>query len=127
MPRNKNTEPGLRLKTIREKIGLRFREVEHAGNLIAQRHGEQDVVVGLSRLADIGNTGVTPNPPRLYTLCASYRLDFQEVLNCYDVPLDGIWRDAAHLKPGGLHPLQMRDPANRSVSFPIALDPGTDF
>jgi len=124
---NKKIEPGLRLKTIREKLGLRFREVEHASNLIAQRHGRQDFVMGLSRLADIENKGVVPNIHRLYTLCALYRLDLQEVLGWYDVPLDDIWRDAAHLKPPKSHPLQMREPGDRAVSLPIALEPGADF
>ncbi len=124
---NKKIEPGLRLKTIREKLGLRFREVEHASNLIAQRHGRQDFVIGLSRLADIENKGVVPNIHRIYTLCALYRLDFQEVLSWYEVPLDDIWRDAAHLKPPKSHPLQIREPGSRAVSLPIALEPGADF
>ena len=127
MPGAKNVEPGLRLKTIRERLGLRFREVEHASNLIAQRHGRQDFAIGLSRLADIENKGVVPNIHRLYTLCALYRLDFQEVLSWYQVPLDDIWRDAAHLRPPRSHPLQMREPGSRAVSLPIALEPGADF
>ena len=53
-------DAGLKLKKTRESLGLRYRQVEQASNLIAQRHRNLDYVVGLSRLADIENKGVVP-------------------------------------------------------------------
>ncbi len=120
-------EPGLKLKAVRERLGLRFREVEAASNLIAQRHKNPDFAIGLSRLADMENKGVLPNIHRLYSLCAIYRLDFSEVLGWYGIDLDDIWRDAAHLQPERTHLLNFRPPAGGSVSLPLMLDPGVDF
>ena len=83
-------EPGLKLKAVREKLGLRFREVEKASNLIAQRHKSADFAIGLSRLADMENKGVVPNLHRLYSLCAIYRLDMNEVLGWYGIDVEDI-------------------------------------
>lgn len=120
-------EAGLRLKNVREKLGLRFREVEQASHVIAKRRGNSDFIIGLSRLADIENRGVVPNIHRLYCLCAIYRLDIDEVLAWYGIRTEEIWRDAAHVKPAKTHLIQAREPTRGSVSLPIHLDPGVDF
>ncbi len=120
-------EPGLKLKAIRERLGLRYREVEAASNQIAQRHKNPDFAIGLSRLADMENKGVLPNIHRLYTLCAIYRLDFNEVLGWYGIDLNDIWRDASHLRPERTHLANFRPPAGGAVSLPLMLDPGVDF
>ena len=92
-------DPGLKLKKVREKLGLRYRQVEQASNLIAQRHRNLDYVIGLSRLADIENKGVVPSLHRFYNLCAIYRLDFSEVLEWYGVTLAGMWQDSQTVAP----------------------------
>jgi transcriptional regulator with XRE-family HTH domain len=120
-------EPGLKLKAVREKLGLRFREVEKASNLIAQRHRSPDFAIGLSRLADIENKAVVPNIHRLYSLCAIYRLDMKEVLGWFGIELDQIWRDAAHLAPSQTHLMGIEPSDKGSVSLPLMLDPGVDF
>jgi len=78
-------DAGIKLKGIREKLGLRYRQVEQASTLIAQHHRNQDYVVGLSRLADIENKGVLPSLHRLYSLCAIYRLKVADVLEWYGI------------------------------------------
>ncbi len=120
-------EPGLKLKAVREKLGLRFREVEKASNLIAERHKRADFAIGLSRLADMENKGVVPNLHRIYSLCAIYRLDLSEVLGWYGIDVDQIWMDAAHLSPTNSHLLGIEPSAKGSVSLPLMLDPGLDF
>lgn len=120
-------EPGLKLKAVREKLGLRFREVEKASNVIAQRHKSADFAIGLSRLADMENKGVVPNLHRLYSLCAIYRLDMNEVLGWYGIDVEDIWRDAAHLAPSNTHLLGIEASDKGSVSLPLMLDPGVDF
>ena len=106
-------DPGLKLKNIREKLGLRFRDVERASNTIAARRRSSDFAIGLSRLADIENKGVAPNLHRLYSLCAIYRLDLVEVLEWYGVPVGELWVDAAQIEPPKTHPLQMQPPTVR--------------
>lgn len=120
-------DPGLRLKNHREKLGLRYREVQQASEAIAQRRRSAEFVVGLSRLADIENKGVTPSVARLYSLCAIYRLDFHEVLSWYGVPLDEIWSDAVLAEPPNSHPLSLRESSMAAVNLPLHLDPGVDL
>ena len=80
-------EPGQKLKRVRERLNLRFREVEEASTRIAQRRSNDEFIVALSRLADIENKGTIPSIYRLYSLCAIYRLDFPEVLSWYGISL----------------------------------------
>jgi transcriptional regulator with XRE-family HTH domain len=120
-------DPGLRLKNIRESLGLRYRDVEHASNVIAKRRKSSDFAVGLSRLADIENRGVIPSVQRLYSLCAIYRIDFEEALEWYGVPLGQIWADATTVHPPNTHPISLHEPAHGAVRLPIQIDPGIDF
>src|SRR5215467_14316229 len=68
--------PGGKLKRVRERLKLTYRDVEEASQQIARRRGNDEFVIALSRLADIENKGTVPTIYRLYTLCAIYRLDF---------------------------------------------------
>lgn len=120
-------DAGLKLKKIRENLGLRYRQVEQASNLIAQRHRNGDFVVGLSRLADIENKGVVPGLHRLYSLCAIYRLDLEEVLEWYGVKVGDLLQDAAYIQPGRTHAIRTRDIGRGSIALPLKLDPGVDF
>ena len=120
-------DPGLKLKKVREKLGLRYRQVEQASNLIAQRHRNLDYVIGLSRLADIENKGVVPSLHRFYSLCAIYRLDLTEVLEWYGICLSNIWEDSQTLAPPATHLVATHDDARGSVSMPLKLEPGLDF
>jgi len=119
-------EPGLRLKNARERLGLRYREVQAAAEQIADRHGNNDFLIGLSRLADIENKGVVPNLHRLYSLCAIYRLDPTEVMSWYGVPLEDAWQDGANVEPAQTHLLSSPGQRSGSALLPLHLDPGID-
>jgi transcriptional regulator with XRE-family HTH domain len=86
--------PGARLKRQRERLKLTYRDVEAASQKIAARRASDEYAVALSRLADIENKGTPPSFYRLYTLCAIYRLDIEEVLGWYGVPLGELPGDA---------------------------------
>src|SRR6266581_6833518 len=83
-------EAGQKLKRTRERLNLRYRDVEEASNQIAARHNNDEFVIALSRLSDIENKGTVPTIYRLYSLCAIYRLDFDEVMNWYGVPKEQV-------------------------------------
>ncbi len=119
--------PGLRLKRAREKLGLRYRQVEQASNLIAKKHRNLDYVIGLSRLADIENKGVVPGLHRFYSLCAIYRLDLTEVLQWYGIDVSKIFEDSQTVEPSNTHLIRTRDGPHGSVQLPIRLEPGVDF
>ena len=84
-------EAGQRLRRARERLNLKFRDVEQASHLIAERHGNPSSAVLISRLSDIENQGTLPSLYRLYSLCCIYRLDLNEVLGWYGVPGSRSW------------------------------------
>lgn len=119
-------EAGQKLKRVRERLNLRFRQVEEASTEIAQQRGNDEFVVALSRLADIENKGTIPSIYRLYSLCAIYRLDLSEVLGWYGISLDLIPADAQVIEHERTHLVGFR-PEEGNVQVPIALDPGLDL
>src|ERR1700712_4105284 len=96
-------EPGQRLKQSRERLNLRYRDVEEASNKIARRRKNDEFVIALSRLSDIENKGTVPSIFRLYSLCTIYRLDIPEVLEWYGVSFSKQATDAAAIVIGTTH------------------------
>ena len=86
--------PGEKLKQVRERLKLTYREVVEASQVIARRRSSEEFVIALSRLADIENKGTVPTIYRSYSLCAIYRLELREVLGWYGVPVDELPSDA---------------------------------
>jgi transcriptional regulator with XRE-family HTH domain len=80
--------PGEKLKRVRERLKLTYRDVERASQQLAHRRANDEFAIALSRLADIENKGTVPTIFRLYTLCAIYQLSVQEVLGWYGVQTD---------------------------------------
>ena len=119
-------EAGQKLKRVRERLRLRFRDVEDASARIAARRGNDEFIVALSRLADLENKGTMPSIYRLYSLCAIYRLDLSEVLSWYGVALSAMPADADVIQHERTHMLGFR-PQEGEVQVPIALDPGLDL
>ena len=119
-------DAGQKLKRVRERLGLKFRDVEEASARIAARHGNDEFTVALSRLADIENKGTIPSFYRLYSLCAIYRLDIEEILSWYQVNLSELPADAAATPLARTHLVEFR-PVDGEVQAPLALDPGLDL
>src|SRR5690606_30451567 len=95
-PREDNNmeEAGQKLKRERERLNLRYRDVEEASLRIAERHKNDEFIIALSRLADIENKGTVPTLYRLYSLCVIYRLDVTEVLEWYGIDLGALPADS---------------------------------
>lgn len=111
---------GERLKRVREKLNMTFRDVEKASQEVASRRGSEEFSIALSRLADIENKGTLPTIYRLYTLCVIYRLDFDEVLAWYGVPRDQLAGDAAHVSLDATHEVRLGHDAEFTI--PQSLD-----
>ncbi len=125
-------DAGQKLKRARERLGLRYRDVEEYSQQIADRRKNSEYSIAISRLSDIENRGVVPTVFKLYSLCAIYRLDFSEALGWYGVPLGELPGDAFSVGPERSHivgfaagesPLGMPG----SVQVPLSLDPGLDL
>ena len=97
--------PGEKLKQIRERLKLTYRDVAKASQQLAQRRGNHEFAIALSRLADIENKRVVPTIYRIYSLSTIYRLDFQEVLRWYGVPVEMMAADALHVGLKSTHTL----------------------
>jgi len=118
---------GQKLKHVRERLGLRYRDVEKASLRIAGRHGNAEFSIALSRLADIENRGTIPSLYRVYSLCAIYRLEPAEVLRWYGVDPADIAADAALIELDVTHLVQFGAPeAESAILAPAAMDPGFD-
>ena len=118
--------PGQKLKRIRERLNLRFRDVEEASIKIAARRNDDEFIIALSRLADIENKATVPSIYKLYSLCAIYRLELSDVLSWYGITLSALPGDAALLEHERTHLIGFR-PEEGEVQVPLALDPGIDL
>jgi transcriptional regulator with XRE-family HTH domain len=112
--------PGEKLKHVRERLNLTYRDVEQASRQIAERRGRDEFVIALSRLADIENQGTAPTIHRIYTLCAIYRLDYEEVLRWYGVPLELLGSEAMQIVHRSTHAFQFTE--IRQVTVPQPAD-----
>jgi transcriptional regulator with XRE-family HTH domain len=111
-------EPGQQLRRLRERLHLRYRDVEEASQRIASRHGNDEFLIGLSRLADIENKGTIPSIYRLYSLCAIYGMDFATALEWYGVELAKLASDAAGLPLEETRPVEFQDTQPIAVEAP---------
>lgn len=120
-------EAGQKLKRARERLNLRYRDVEEASQRIAAKHQNSEYSIALSRLADIENRGTLPTIYRLYSLCAIYRLDPSEVLEWYGVKLGNLPGDSASIEIGRTHLVGFRTDGDGEIQVPLSLDPGVDL
>lgn len=125
-------EAGHRLKRTRERLGLRYRDVEEFSQQIADRRKNNEFVIAISRLADIENRGVVPSMFKLYSLCAIYRLDLAEVLRWYGVDAGLLASDSLSSEPDRTHLIGFgKSPLGPAplgeVQVPLSLDPGVDL
>lgn len=120
-------EAGLKLKRVRERLNLRYRDVEEASLRIAERHQNDEFILGLSRLADIENKGTVPTLYRFYSLCAIYRLDVYETMKWYGIDMSRLPGDAASIAIDRTHTIGFSSNGHGSVTLPLSLDPGLDM
>ena len=115
-------DAGRKLKQVRERLSLRYRDVVDASRRIADRQKNPEFALALSRLADIENQGTVPSIYRIYTLCAIYRLPVLEVLRWYGVDLADLAGDSATIELGATHLVGLDVEPEASVAFPNGLE-----
>ncbi len=120
-------DAGQKLKKARERLGLRYRDVEEASARIATRHKNDEFTVALSRLADIENKGTIPSMYRIYALCAIYRLEFTEVLGWYGIDVGSIGIDARSVTVAKTHLIKFDAGEGGDLQAPTALEPNIDL
>ena len=120
-------DAGWHLRTRRERLRLKYRDVEEASQRIAIERGSPEFIIGLSRLADIENKGTVPSIYRLYSLCAIYGLDLATVLHWYGVSLGEMANDAAKLPIQQTRPADFKSTARNDIEVPLDLGSDIDF
>jgi transcriptional regulator with XRE-family HTH domain len=118
---------GQRLRRARERLNLKFRDVELASQQIAERHGNPEFTVLISRLSDIESHGTLPSIYRLYSLCCIYRLDLNEVLGWYGIGTEQMASDAGLIPIEKTHSIGFTTDGGAEVTIPISLNPGIDL
>jgi len=113
---------GQRLRRARERLSLKFRDVELASQQIAERHGNQEFAVLISRLSDIESHGTLPSIYRLYSLCCIYRLDLNEVLGWYGIGMESMAADAGMVRIEKTHGIGFSADGGAEVTLPISLN-----
>jgi hypothetical protein len=120
-------DAGQKLRRIRERLNLRVRDVEQASLKIADKYHNDEFAVLINRVSEIENRGLVPTVFKLYSLCAIYRLDFQEVLEWYGISLGALPADASLVDVPQTHAISFRGNNSGAVLLPLALDPGFDM
>jgi transcriptional regulator with XRE-family HTH domain len=80
--------PGLRLRQVRERLGLTYRDVERSSFELAAHRGRTEFILHISRLADIENRGEVPGLHKLHTLAVVYHLNPLDIVGWYGVPFN---------------------------------------
>jgi transcriptional regulator with XRE-family HTH domain len=119
-------EAGQKLKKIRERLQLTYRDVVEASTRLAERHGSHEFTITLGRLSDIENKGTVPTIFKMYSFAAIYRLDLTELLRWYGVDLSILPADAAKVELERTHLMEFAE-IQGDVQLPLALDPGIDL
>ncbi len=117
--------PGEKLKQVRERLKLTYRDVVEASQVIARRRASDEFAIALSRLADIENKGTVPTIYRFYSLCTIYRLELREMLEWYGVPLGELPSDALTIGLDETHAIGFA--ADGSATVSQDLDPEIDL
>jgi transcriptional regulator with XRE-family HTH domain len=116
-------QPGLRLRQARERLGLTYRDVERSSYELAARRGRPELIVHISRLADIENRGVIPGLHKVYTLAVVYHLNPLEIFRWYEVPIEDCFPDGGSFHAPHTHlaapPVALKTP----LRFDPAFDP----
>ena len=116
--------PGQYLKRVRERLRLGVREVQEASEIIAREKGSSRYYIAASRLAQIENERSLPGIFKLFSLCAIYSLDFEDLLCRFGVKVNDaraygerFWADRTRPVSAEVHGYEEK------VTLPLRLDP----
>ena len=91
--------PGIKLKQIRERLGLTLREVEAHSRRLAEKKENPDYIVSRGWLNNVENGTYTPGFFKLYALGAIYHVHWSSVFSLFGCNLSDFGRDQAMFAP----------------------------
>ncbi len=114
--------PGLRLRQVRERLGLTYRDVETASYELATVRGSPNFIMHISRLADIEHRNVVPGLHKFYPLAALYHLNPLELFRWFETPIEECFGDGINFQVPRTH---VAAPPS-GLRLPLRFDPGFD-
>jgi hypothetical protein len=117
---------GAMLRALREGLGLTIRDVETATARLAQKYGNPEFCLQLSRISDIETKGVIPSIYRIYSLAIVYRRDIRELMTWYGIHLENISADTMLVDAPQSHRVEGLT-AGAAVRMPVKIDPSFDL
>jgi transcriptional regulator with XRE-family HTH domain len=114
---------GAMLRALREGMGLTIRDVENATTRLADKYGNPEFCLQLSRISDIETKGVVPSIFRLYALAVVYRRDVRELMGWYGIDTDHYAADTALVEAPKSHRAEGLTNVD-TARVPVKMDPG---
>jgi len=90
---------GIRLKRLRERLGMTLREVEAHSRRLAEQKQNQDFFISRGWLNNIENGTYTPSIFKLYALGAIYHAHWSSIFSLFGCNLSDFGRDQALFAP----------------------------
>jgi transcriptional regulator with XRE-family HTH domain len=90
---------GIRLKRIRERLGLSLRQVEERSRQLAEKKQNHDYFISRGWLNNIENGTYTPSACKQYTLGAIYNVHWSSIFSAFGCDIDDFSRDQAMFAP----------------------------
>jgi transcriptional regulator with XRE-family HTH domain len=90
---------GIRLKQLRERLGLTLRKVETLSRQLAKEKQNQDFFISRGWLNNVENGSYTPGIFKLYSLGAIYRTHWSNIFGFFGLHLSDFGRDQAMFAP----------------------------
>jgi transcriptional regulator with XRE-family HTH domain len=86
---------GIRLKRIRERLGLSLRQVEDRSRKLAEKKQNPDYFISRGWLNNIENGTYTPSACKQYTLGAIYNVHWSSIFSAFGCNISDFGRDQA--------------------------------
>jgi transcriptional regulator with XRE-family HTH domain len=98
-PSGQAERAGIRLKRIRERLGLTLREVEARSRRLGRKKENPDYIISRGWLNNIENGTYKPSLCKLYSLGAIYNVHWSSIFSFFGCNLGDFGRDQAMFAP----------------------------
>ena len=113
---------GIRLKRIRERLGLSLRQVENRSRQLAEKKQNPDYFISRGWLNNIENGMYTPSACKQYTLGAIYNVHWSSIFSAFGCNLSDFGRDQAMFAPSKTQLATRVSDANDTIVVPMKSD-----
>jgi transcriptional regulator with XRE-family HTH domain len=113
---------GIKLKRLRERLGLTLREVETRSRRLALDKQNQDFFISRGWLNNVENGNFTPGLFKLYSLGTIYRTHWSNIFSIFGLHLSDFGRDQAMFAPPKTQLATDTSEADETIMVPLRPD-----